>query len=424
MISPREEKSTTRDRAVVAGPLPSRVYIPLSQHTGKLCTALVKVGDAVRTGQRIGSSDAKVYAPVHASVSGKVLAIDDWPHPVLGRCKAVVIESDASDAVGLSPPELKTPCLDSLRPQEIRRAVLEAGVVGMGGAGFPTHLKLAPPKPVDALIVNGAECEPYVTCDFRLMVEKTNELCAGIELAAKALGVSQVYVAIEDNKPEAIETIKAHSARFKIRVIKSGYPQGGERQLISHILHREIPRGRLPFDVGAIVHNVATVYAIYEAVVLHKPLYERVVTVTGSLLAEPKNILARIGTPIKELVEYCGPLKGEPAKIIVGGPMMGNAQYTDRVPVIKTTTAVVLMDQQEARDVEEQYCIRCGACVRSCPAGLMPCLINLASDKSLWTQAKAYAAADCIECGLCNYVCPANRRLTQSIRRAKFEVNK
>jgi electron transport complex protein RnfC len=269
------------------------------------------------------------------------------------------------------------------------------------------------------LIINAAECEPYLTGDYRLMVEKTKEIIKGIELIARCLGVKNIYVAIEDNKPEAIKAFN-----YELRILKSQYPQGGERQLIKNILGKEVPSGNLPFDIGVVVHNVATVYAIYEAVYLNKPLYERVVTVTGSILSNPKNLLVRIGTPIRELIDFCGPLKEGPAKIIIGGPMMGIAQYTDEVPVIKSTTGVVLLNEKEARLQEEEFCIRCGACVRACPAGLMPCLINLASEKEMWTEAKAYRAIDCIECGLCNYVCPANRRLTQSIKRAKLEVNK
>lgn len=305
-------------------------------------------------------------------------------------------------------------------------------LLGWGGAGFPTHIKLNPPKPVDTLIINGAECEPYLTGDYRLMVEKAGEILSGIGLVTKCLGVNKVYIAIEDNKPEAIKAfdaicdtcLSAGKQRYAISVLKSQYPQGSEKQLIKKITGREIPPGKLPFDVGIVVHNVATVFAIFEALYKKKPLYERIVTVTGSCLSNPKNLLVRIGTPIKELIDYCGPLRKELAKIIIGGPMMGVAQYTTDVPVIKSTTGVVLMDESEAAIQEEDFCIRCGACVRECPVGLMPCLINLASEKELWTETKAYAALDCIECGLCNYVCPAKRRLTQSIKMAKLEIAK
>jgi electron transport complex protein RnfC len=294
----------------------------------------------------------------------------------------------------------------------------------MGGAGFPTHIKLNPPKPVDTLIINAAECEPYITSDYRLMIEYTDEIMQGVELVIKCLRLKKVYIAIEDNKPEAIKQFKVHSSEFMVKVLKSAYPQGGEKQLIKNILGKEVSSGKLPFDVGVVVHNVATCFAIYQAVYKNKPLYERVVTVTGSCVSNPKNLLARIGTPIRDLINFCGPLRKEPAKIVIGGPMMGIAQYTDEVPVIKTTTAVILFNEKEARMQEDDSCIRCGACVRACPVGLMPCLINLASEKEKWTEAGAYRALDCIECGLCNYVCPANRRLTQSIKRAKLEVVK
>jgi len=296
----------------------------------------------------------------------------------------------------------------------------------MGGASFPTYIKLSPPKPVDTLIVNGAECEPYLTCDYRLMIEKTKEIMLGIESVAKCLGVKKVFIAIEDNKPEAVKLFEdaIRNTHYAVRVLKSMYPQGGEKQLIKNVLGKEVPSGKLPFDIGVVVHNVGTIFAIYEAVYLSKPLIERVVTVTGSGIENPKNVLARIGTPIKELIDFCGPQKEKPAKIIIGGPMMGIAQYTDEVPVIKSTTGVLLFNQQEAAIYEEEFCIRCGACVRECPVGLMPCLINLASEKESWVLTKNYGALDCIECGICSYVCPANRRLVQSIKRAKLEAMK
>jgi electron transport complex protein RnfC len=430
MVRLAEHKRSTENKAIEKLPLPQRVYLPLIQHLGRACLSLVNAGDAVALGQKIaGVQGSSVSAPVHASVSGKVIAIQDWPHPTLGRCKTVIIESD-----GQEKSEIRNPCLagrqakseteiKNLTPEQIRNIILEAGIVGMGGAAFPTHIKLNPPKPVDTLIINGAECEPYLTSDYRLMIEKTEEIALGIELVVKCLGVKKVYVAIEDNKPKAVERFKAE-AKVEVKVLKSYYPQGGERQLIKNILHKEVPSAKLPFDIGVVVQNVATVFAIYEAVYQNKPLYERVVTVTGSCVVNPKNLLVRLGTPIKDLVAFCAPLKQEPAKIIIGGPMMGIAQYTDEVPVIKSTGGVVLLNKKEAEEREEEFCIRCGACVRECPAGLMPCLINLAAEKGLWAQAKNYGALDCIECGLCDYVCPAKRRLVQSIKRAKLEAGK
>lgn len=445
MFNIKEYKDATENKPIEKMLLPQKVYISLSQHLGKICAPLVKIGDSVSLGQKIASVEAHVYAPIHASIAGKVTAIQNWPHPVLGRAQAIIIEREgAQEPNDASSPGRQARAqeeIDKLTSVQIRNIVFEAGIVGMGGASFPTHIKLNPPKPVDTLIINGAECEPYLTGDYRLMVEKTKEILAGIRLVAKCLGVKKIYIAIEDNKPEAIKQFRVssgdaclpvrqgpscgwHGSEFTVRVLKSAYPQGGEKQLIRNVLGKEVPAGKLPFDAGVVVHNVGTINAIYEAVYFSKPLYERVVTVTGSCLSNPKNLLVRIGTPIKELIDFCGPVKGCPAKIIIGGPMMGIAQYTTDVPVIKSTTGVVVLNQSEAKSQEEEFCIRCGACVRVCPAGLMPCLINLASEKELWTEAKAYSALDCIECGLCNYVCPARRRLTQSIRRAKLEAVK
>ncbi len=420
MVELEEHKQDTQDKAIERAPLPARVYIPLSQHVGKVCQPLVKVGDTVFLGQKIAAIEAHVSAPIHSSVSGRVCAIQEWPHPVLGRCKTIIIENDGQDRVQGSGFRVQ-PEIDKLDAEQIRNLVFEAGIVGLGGASFPTHIKLNPPQPVDTLIVNGAECEPFLTGDARLMVERTEEICQGMELAVRCLGAKNVFIAIEDNKPEAIEKFSVQRSAFSVWVLKSAYPQGGEKQLIKNILGKEVPQGKLPFDIGVVVQNVSTLYAIYEAVYKNKPLYERVVTVTGSCLNNPKNILVRLGTPIKELMDFCG-LKEDPAKIIIGGPMMGIAQFTEEVPVIKSTTGVVLFNKKEARMLEEEFCIRCGACVRECPVSLMPCLINLAAEKELWQQAAGYGAADCIECGLCNYVCPAKRRLVQSIKRAKLEV--
>ncbi|MCX5701977.1 MAG: electron transport complex subunit RsxC [Candidatus Omnitrophica bacterium] len=430
MIKLKEHKSLTENKPVEMMSLPPYVYIPLSQHLGKACEPVVKVGDSVFTGQVIATVQAHVYAPIHSSLSGKVVVIQNWPHPVLGRCKAIVIESDGIDKTqdtcltGRQAGHRTQTEVNKLTPEQIKKIVFEAGIVGLGGATFPTHIKLTPPRPVDTLIINGAECEPYLTCDYRLMIEKTGEILSGLELVARCLAVKDVYIAIEDNKPQAIERFRTQDTRFKIKVLKSAYPQGGERQLIKNILGKEVPQGKLPFDIGVVVHNVATIFAIYEAVYMNKPLYERVVTVTGSCLAAPKNILARIGTPIKALIDFCGPLLEEPLKIIIGGPMMGIAQYTDQVPVIKSTSGIILFSQKEFVIRQEEFCIRCGACVRECPAGLMPCLINLASEREMWQQTKTYGAPDCMECGLCDFVCPANRRLVQSIKRAKLELAK
>ncbi|MCG2714244.1 MAG: electron transport complex subunit RsxC [Candidatus Omnitrophica bacterium] len=422
MVKLAENKHYSENKPIEKAPLSAKVYLPLIQHLGKVCNPEVKIGDIVTLGQKIASIEAHVYAPIHASISGKVTAIGDWPHPVLGRAKAIVIEGDSRDEISVFALKNQQE-VEKLAADDIRKIVLGAGIVGMGGASFPTHIKLNPPKAVDTLIINGAECEPYLTADARLMIEKTAEIFQGIMLVSKCLGVKEVYIGIEDNKPEAIKAFKIFS-QIKVKILKSDYPQGGEKQLIQNILGKQIPRGKLPFDLGVVVHNVATVYAIYEAVYKSKPLIERLVTVTGSCVKNPRNLLVRLGTPIKDLLEFCGPLKEEPAKIIIGGPMMGIAQYTDEVPIIKSSGGLLLMNKEEAKILEENSCIRCAACVRECPVGLMPCQINLASERSFWNLTRKYGASDCIECGICNYVCPSNRRLLQTIKRAKLESAK
>lgn len=422
MVRLAENKHHSENKPVQRLPLPFKAYIPLIQHLGKICNPEVKVGDLVRRGQRIGSISAHVSAPVHASISGKVAAIADWPHPVLGRAKTIIIEGDGQD----NPVEFRQRSqaeVDKLTAQDLREIVLDAGIVGMGGASFPTHVKLNPAKPIETLIINGAECEPYLTADARLMLEKTAQIYSGAALIARCLEIKNVYIGIEKNKPEAIKAF-SEMPGIKVKVLPADYPQGGEKQLIKNILGKEIPRGKLPFDIGVLVQNVATVNAIYEAVYLGKPLIERIVTVAGSCLENPANLLVRVGTPIKELIEFCGPLREPAAKIIMGGPMMGIAQYSDEVPIIKSSSGLLLLNKKEARCLEEDPCIRCAACVRGCPVGLMPCQINLASEKLLWNLTREYGASDCIECGICNYVCPSNRRLLQTIKRAKLEVVK
>ncbi|MFH0790259.1 MAG: electron transport complex subunit RsxC [Candidatus Omnitrophota bacterium] len=434
MFKLEEYTCRTQYKPIQQAPIPPLVYIPLSQHTGKICAPLVKIGDYVNAGQMIADAQAQVYAPIHASISGKITAIQDYPHPVLGQCPAIVIENKNQDNPLPSPSIRQADTADSqsqeivnLTPEQIRDMIFKAGIAGMGGAGFPAHIKLNPPKPVDTLIINGAECEPYLAGDNRLMIEKTKQIIQGIKLIVRCLKVKEVCIAIEENKPEAIKAVKEelttlHITHYTLHILKSNYPQGGEKQLIKAVLRREVPRGKLPFDAGVIVQNIGTIFAIYEAVYKHKPLYERIVTVTGNCLSNPQNLLVRVGTPIKELIAFCGPLTEEPAKIIIGGPMMGIAQYTDEVPVIKTTSGVILMSAEESRIQEEISCIRCGACIENCPMGLMPCLINLASEKKKWPETKIYGALDCIECGSCDYVCPANRKLVQSIKTAKWKL--
>lgn len=425
MVKLEEHKHETENKAIEKMPLPSKAYIPLSQHIGKICEPQVNVGDIVLTGQKIAAAQAKVTAFVHASLSGKISSILDWPHPLLGRCKAIVIESDGLDK-HVEIKERTYEEVNNLTAEQIRGIVSESGIVGMGGASFPTHIKLNPPKPIDNLIINGAECEPYLNSDNRLMIEKAKEILRGAELVKKCTGAKKVYIAVEDNKPEAINAFNRQLpiANYQLRVLKTKYPQGGEKQLIKAILKCEVPSGKLPFDMGVVVQNVATVNAIYEAVYLGKPLYERVVTVTGDCLENPGNLLVRIGTPIKDLIAKCGPLKKEPKKILFGGPMMGIAQYSLDTPVVKSTNGIVVLSQDSVSEAEDAVCIRCGRCVEYCSMGLTPCLINLASRKEKWDLAKAYGCLDCMECGLCNYVCPQKINILQAIKQAKTRLVK
>ena len=424
MLKLAEEKELTKDSAVRPLKLPAKVIIPLIQHLGKTCQPLVKPGDLVKTGQLIGSlEDKSIYSPLHSPLSGKVIAIDDMPHPGLGRARAVVIVSDGLDQK-IDFKANSEGVIEQLPAHDIRKIIFDAGVVGMGGAGFSTHIKLSPPKPGDSFILNGAECEPYLTCDNRLMVEKTGEIIQGIGLAIKCLGVKQAYIAIEDNKSEAIRAFEKVSgqAKYEIRVLKSAYPQGGERQLIKAALGREVAPGKYPFDSGAVVNNAATVYAIYEAVYLGKPLYERVITVSGDCLEKPGNYLVRIGTTIQDLINECGPLKKEPERIVFGGPMMGVAQYSLETPVIKTTSGALFLSEKESQAAQDAFCLRCGRCVEACPLGFMPCMIALAVEKGRWDLARTYGALECMECGSCSYVCPQRRNIVQQIKYAKSRM--
>jgi len=425
MIRLEEHKHETENKPIETLPLPASVVIPLMQHLGKpLDVVKVKVGDTVSRGQCLATSDKGVFAPVHASISGKVKAITRQAHPLSGTCPAVVIEGDGQDTACEQVRPRSPEAVDTLSADDLRRIVFEAGIVGLGGAAFPTHIKLKPPRPVEYFILNGAECEPYLTTDYRLMVEKTDEIVKGMKLILKVLEPEECVIAIEDNKPEAVRLFRERAAAFnwKVVVLKSAYPQGGEKQVIRSCLKREVPSGKLPFDIGVVVHNVATVYAVYEAVYSGKPLYERVVTVAGPCLANPKNLLVRLGTRVLDLVQRCGPLVKEPRKIVMGGPMMGVAQFTMDGPVIKATSGVLFFDETAIEEREEEVCIRCGECLENCPVGLNPSLLAQAIAKDRLDLAEAYGIMDCIECGLCAWVCPGRRNIVQAIKTAKARI--
>ncbi len=427
MVRIEEHKHLTENKPIEQAVLPRRVVLPLIQHLGKrLDKVLVKTQDHVRRGDCLATSDKGVFAPVHASISGTVKQVADFPHPVLGFCRAIEIEADGKDEAAESMKPRTAGEVALLTPAEIRAIVFESGIVGLGGATFPTHIKLAPARPIKDFIVNGAECEPYLTADSRLMIERSSQIVEGIKLVGRTIQPENIFIVIEDNKPQAIRRMKeaAEPLGWRVVVLKTAYPQGGEKQIIKSCLRREVPSGKLPFDIGVLVQNVGTVVAIYEAVYLRKPLYERVMTVSGACLENPKNLLVRLGTPVKDLLEQCGPMTREPKRIIMGGPMMGIAQFTPEAPVIKGTSGILALDEAEEKEQEESFCVRCGQCVENCPIGLNPGLIALAIAKGRLDLAEDYGIMDCIECGLCAYLCPGRRHIVQAIKAAKIKIRK
>lgn len=405
---------------------PEIVKIPLHQHTGAPCEPLVKIGDRVKIGEKIGQSEAFVSAPVHSSVSGTVKDITKMAIPTGLTVDCVVIESDGLGEVHESVKPRGS--LEDLSSKEIIGIIKEAGITGMGGAGFPAHVKFSPPadKKIDTILINGAECEPYLTTDHRLMVEEPEKIVFGLKIIMKAVGVDNGVIGVENNKPDAIKALREASKGEKnIRVVslKVKYPQGDEKRLINAILGREVPSGGLPMDVGAVVSNISTTRAIAEAITEGKPLYERVVTITGNGINEPKILIAKIGTPFKDLIEQCGGFKeGSPGKVIMGGPMMGLSQYTIDVPIIKGSGGILVLTKEETEPDPMQPCIRCGKCLQVCPVKLQPLHLSNYSLKGMFDKAEKLHALDCVECGACSYICPAKRPLVESIRMAKREI--
>ena len=434
-IHPPQQKELTCECKIQTGPVVKQVAVMLSQHIGALCQPLVQKGERVRAGQKIGDSDAFVSAPIHSPVNGTVKEISLQSHAVLGRCMAVIIDADPEN----NPPE--QPCSDrftsdfrddGFSAEQICGAVRQAGIVGMGGAGFPTRVKIEPnPQlPKKTLIINGCECEPYITCDYRIMLEWTSQIISGIKLARKAAGCSQVYIGIEDNKPGAIEAIIdalrncPDGEDIKVIAVKTKYPQGGERQLIRAILKKIVPTAGIPPMIGVLVLNVATAAAIAEAVVFNSPLTHRVVTVTGEAIAKPANLYVPVGIPVGDLIEFCGGVTQKSAKVVVGGPMMGIAIADLTTPITKTTTAITVLTKGQIGEAKfagrKTPCIRCGRCLEVCPENLNPTKIAHAVKNNLLDLAKSYYISGCTECGCCSYVCPANIELTGYIKTGKI----
>ena len=420
-VHPRNFKYLAKNSPIKNLPLPQKVVIPLLQHTGAINESIVKPGDLVKKGEKIGESKKFISAPVHSSISGKVSVIKKSLTPLGKEVPSVVIESDNRNEEFLSKKiDWKKESIES-----IKNRIREAGIVGLGGAAFPTVVKLSPPeeKKIDTVILNGCECEPYLTADYRLMVEKPEEILEGFQIILKVLDVKNGYIGIEDNKPEAVKSLKfkIQNSKFKIKIIvlPTKYPQGAEKQLIKAITKREVPSGGLPMDVGVVVQNISTALAIKEAVVDGKALVERVVTVSGPRVKNPGNFRVRIGTPISELITASGGLPDDTERIIVGGPMMGIAQQTIEIPVTKGMTGILLLPKDEFLSEEIEPCIRCGKCNDVCPMNLLISEIGRYAENKDWESTKKLGLDDCMECGACAYVCSAKRPLVQYIKWAK-----
>ncbi|MBR1970502.1 MAG: electron transport complex subunit RsxC [Clostridia bacterium] len=422
-VHPKDNKNFTSSKPIRELEQSQELIFPLVQHIGAPCVPCVSVGDVVCVGTKIADSEAFVSAPIHSSVSGVVKAIEKRPVPNGNMIDSIIIENDFKNTYdeNIKPVDYKT-----VSPDEIAKIVREAGIVGMGGATFPTHVKLTPPpdKKIDTVIINGTECEPYLTSDHRIMLENPEEIITGLKIMLYRFGISNGHIAIEENKPDAIAVLKTKTANetIKVDVLKKKYPQGGEKQLIYAVTKRKVPVGKLPSDVGVVVINIDTCAAIARRFLYGTPLYRRIVTLVGTPVNDCVNYRVPIGTPIKHIIEKNGELKCETEKIIIGGPMMGVSQFTIDVPIIKGTSAILLLTKDEAKIPEESSCIRCGKCVENCPMNLMPLYLYEFYKKDDIDSCEKYGAASCIECGCCSYGCPAKKNLVQNIRVAKQQV--
>lgn len=414
-------KSFTEDKMTIEIPIPDEIIISMSRVVGAPGKPIVEVGDKVYKGQLIADASAFISSTYHSSVSGEVVAIEKRMHGTGEMREAVIIKNDHKDEVS---EDIKPYDYKKLEPSEIIDVVKQMGVVGMGGATFPTHVKLSPPpdKNIDILIINGAECEPYITCDHRLMLEKPKDIVNGVKILMKALGVKKAIIGVEDNKTDAIQSLTKTLKKNKsisVGTLKTKYPQGAEKQLIYSLTKRAVPSGGLPMDIGVVVANVGTTAAVAKIFETGMPVTERIVTVTGSGVKEPQNLIVRLGTSFEDCISYCGGISHDVVKVISGGPMMGVAQNSLEATINEGTTGILALTSDEANIEDPENCIRCGSCVVGCPIGLMPLNIAVAADNGKFDITEKLGAMDCIECGTCSYICPARRSLVQSIRLAK-----
>ncbi|MBR4566188.1 MAG: electron transport complex subunit RsxC [Prevotella sp.] len=431
-----EENKLTHEVATKVAALPKQAIFPLSQHIGAPAKPVVQKGDKVKVGTLIAEAGGFVSAPIYSSVSGTVFKVDTAIDATGYRKPAIIINVEGDDweeRIDRSTRLEQVKDHPELTPEEIVERIKKAGVTGMGGAGFPTFIKLCPPPTAKAecVIINAVECEPYITADYRLMMEKADEILVGLELLMKAAKVTKGYIGIETNKPAAIELLTKKlaelnsplSTQVEVVPLKQRYPQGGEKQLVDAVIRRQVPAPpAIPVNVGAIVQNVGTAYAVYEAVMKNKPLFERYTTVTGKLLKNPGNFLVRMGTPMNDLIEACGGMPEGDNKLLAGGPMMGKALTTTEVPVCKGTNSVTILSGDDARRKEAEPCIRCAKCVSACPMGLEPYLLAKLSEVKNWERAEHEDIVSCIECGSCQFTCPAHRPLLDNIRQGKGTV--
>lgn len=426
-VHPPEEKGLTRHLPIRRMPFPEEIVLPLRQHAGKPAIPCVKVGDHVERGDPVGRADGWMSVPIHASAAGRVTAIDWWPHPDGTMAQAVIIAVDKF-APQVPRPRM-VPRWEGLTPEAVIRAVQDAGVVGLGGAAFPTHVKLAPPKdhPVHTLIINGAECEPYLTSDHRTMAEHPDRVLFGIRVMMHALGVTRCVVGVEWNKPDAIAALeRSRPADLDVTILPLTvkYPQGAEKMLIHAVTGVEVPSGQLPVTVGVVVQNVGSVAAIAEVFETGLPLIERIVTVSGHGLRRPANLIVPVGTKLKDLLAYCGGLTPDAVEVILGGPMMGQAQADLNAPVLKGTTGVVVLEKHETRQAAVYPCIHCGRCLTACPVFLNPSLLGDFARVGRYESMAEHHLADCMLCGSCAFVCPSNIPLAQLFQASKAALRR
>ena len=429
-VHPPEAKELTEKLAVETMPLPAELELILGQHIGAPCTPVVKRKEEVAEGDLLAETKRGLGVPLHAPAAGSIKAVGRSPHPIRVSAPSITIKTD---------PEAHSPAWEpgvdwhQLSSEELLQKVHQAGIIGIGGAGFPTHVKLKPPAdtPVDTLLLNGAECEPYITADHRMMLEKAEEIVEGAKILLKILGIKACASGIEENKPDAISTMEAAVQKAQepgitigVETLKVKYPQGSEKQLIQAITGRKVPAMALPSAVGVVVHNVSTTKAVYDGVVRDKPLIEKVITVSGRGINKPANLLVKIGTKVKDIVDFCGGTTEDLARVVLGGPMMGFAVSTLDVPITKTTSSVLFLSEDEIDTTELSNCIRCGWCLEACPMGLEPKEIGIYVEANRAEDTEQFGIFECFECGSCAYVCPAKRPLVQFVRLAKMKAKR